>query len=168
MNNTLRDEMIILMSNYEQEIPGDEQVKIIANCSKFVNNQKYMDEIKKALDIFFPSGDFNFWVELPKIINVVIDVNKNIDSLAKDIKVEHMKFIIYAIIYSYLDVNQSAILNKQDFEKSEDFKGNLRIGFLNILSILLIKSKNICVKKQSLFCVLLNCIFGDDGKTIHV
>ena len=159
MNNDLRDELITLMSNYEPQVCGDCQVKIIANCAKFINNVSYMTEIKKLLDLFFiDTTTFNFFVELPKITQVIIDYYKNnIITLSKDIDPDHMKFIIYGVLYSYLDNFQSTTLNTIN-------GGDFRIAFINVLSILFVKSKSIKINKLSLFGALFNCICGDDGK----
>lgn len=158
MNNNLRNEMIVLLSNHEPQVLDDDQVKILANCSKFVNSTLYMDGIKKALDVFFfDDPAVNLWVELPKIINVIIDFNKNVDAMTKDIKVDYMKFIIYAVIYSYLDSSKPELLDDNN-------RGNLRIGFLNILNILFTDAKKILVKKQTIWSALMQCVCGDNGK----
>lgn len=156
MDSNLRNEILLVMQNYTPAICPDCQVKILAQCTKFVNNTEYMNKIKSIVDTLFTSKEnYNFWIEIPKIISVIIDINKTIISV-KDIEVDYMKFVIYAIIYSYFDAYQRDILDKQD-------EGDLRICFINILNILLIKPKKIAMKSQSLFSILFNCICGDDG-----
>ncbi len=154
--NDLRNEIIILLTNYESIINEDDQIRILAICSKFVNNQQYMDKIKDMLDAFFVDGrEFNFWVELPKMISIIIEFNKTINS-SKDIPIDFMKFVIYAVIYDYMDNFQSITLNKID-------QGDLRICFYNVLAVLLTKPKKITVKKQTLLSVIFNLCCGDDG-----
>ena len=66
-----------------------------------------------------------------------------------------MKFVIYGVIYNYLDTEKNELLNTVDH-------GTLRCSFLNILPLLLIKPTKLNVKKQTLISALLNCICGDD------
>jgi hypothetical protein len=156
MNLDLQKELLVIIQNYQPEICDDCQVRILAKCSKFVNNPVYMDKVKNILDPFFSNDrDFNFWVELPKIISSVIELNKTVVA-GSEIEVDYMKFVLYAIIYHYFDTFQKEILNKQN-------EGDIRIIFMNILSILLTKPKKIRIKKQSLFSIIFNCIFGDSG-----
>lgn len=156
MDNTLRNEMISLLTNYEPIIDPDDQIRILAISSQFVNNSQYMDKVKEILDVFFVEDrEFNFWVELPKIISLLIDFNKTIAS-SKEIEIDKMKFVFYAVIYSYMDNFQSITLNKMN-------PGDFRICFLNVISILLTKPKNIKVNKQSLFSIIFNLLCGDDG-----
>lgn len=155
-NNNLRNEIIMILENYDTEICPDCQIKILAICAKFVNSTEYMDKVKQLFDVFFINREnVNFWIELPKMISVLIDFNNTIQA-NKEIPIDHVKFAIYAIIYAYLDNYQSILLNSLD-------QGGLRISFFNILAILLTKPKKIAVKKQSIINALLNCMCGDDG-----
>lgn len=160
MNSDLQKEILLVLENYEPAICGPCQVKILAKCTQFVNNEQYMKQIKVILDpIFANNREFNFWVEIPKIISAIIEFNKTIVS-TNEISINKMKFVIYSIIYSYFDNHQSILLNKQD-------PGDLRIIFMNVLHILLTKPKKIKVKKQSLFSIIFNCIFGNN-KSIKI
>lgn len=153
MNNSVRGEMIVVLNS--EEIDPEPQIIILARAAKFLNNEVYTKEIKEKLDPFFVTENINFWIELPKIISVIIEHNKKV--VGKDeINVDDMRYVLYVIVYSYLDENQSILLNKLD-------QGDLRIGLLNILYVLLIKPKLIKVAKQSLFQILFNCVCGDDG-----
>ena len=152
MNNDVRGEMIVVLGN--EAIEPDEQVVILATAAKFLNNVQYIQEIKDKIDVFFYE-DANFWVELPKIISVIVDIIKHVLNNSEIPKI-HMKYILYTVIYHYLNEYQSIVLNKIN-------QGDLRIGLLNLLSILLLKPKNIKVMKQSLFNILINCICGDEN-----
>lgn len=155
MNNDIRDEMIIVLNS--ENVCGDCQIKCMSICSKFINNQKYMAKAKELLDLFFENKkEVNFWVELPKIISVIIDLNKQLATNG-NIEIDHMKYAIYSIIYSYLDTFQPQLLNSQD-------QGDLRICFINILGVLLTKPKKIRIIKETLWEILSDCVCGDSDK----
>jgi len=151
MNNDVRGEMIVVLNS--EEIDPDQQIIILGTASKFLNNVKYVQQIKDKLDIFFVEG-FNFWVELPKIISVIIEFNKNVFN-NNDISKKHMKYVLYVVLYNYLNESQPNVLNNLD-------QGDFRIGLLNILLILMFKPTNVKVLKQSFGKMLLNCICDDD------
>ena len=154
-DNNLRNEMLVILNS--EKVCGDCQIKIMSQLTKFVDNLDYMVKIKEMLDLFFAGKtEINFWVELPKIISVIIDFNKKIWNKDDEICVDNMKFILYGVIYNYLDMYQPQMLNLQD-------QGDLRICFLNILGVLLTKPKKIKVLKESLWHILTNCVCGDDG-----
>lgn len=159
MDNNLRNEMLIVMNN--ENVCGDCQVKILSICSKFVNNGEYMHKIIDAFELLLNKEELNFWVILPQLINIIIDINKNVmvgEFLKDGFDIDYMKFVLYAILYSYLDNNKSILLNKLD-------QGDLRIGFIHIIGNLLIKPKKLKINKQTLLQKLLSCIC-DDTDTI--
>jgi hypothetical protein len=153
MDNNVKGEMIIVLCS--ENVCEDCQVRTLSLTNKFIGNPQYAKSVKDLLDLFFiDSPDINLWIQLPKIISVIIDLNKSVKNNG-EIDIDYMKFIIYAIIYSYLDKEQPIALNKLN-------QGDIRIGLLNILSILITKPKKIKVLKQTLINILTNCICGDD------
>jgi hypothetical protein len=158
MDNNVKGEMSIILCS--ENVCEDCQVRTLSISNKFIGNPVYMASVKNILDAFFiDAPNVNLWIEIPKIISVIIDLNKTVKNNG-EIDVDYMKFVLYAIIYSYLDKEQPITLNKLN-------QGDIRIGLLNVLSILIIKPKKIKVLKQTLINILTNCICGDDG-LIHL
>lgn len=161
MNNDLRNEMLVVLNT--ENVCDDCQIRILHCCSKFINNHEYMEKVKKLLNLFFfvvkkEDEEINFWVELPKMITILIDLNKRVVT-DKDMEIDYMKFVLYAIIYSYLDTEQSETLNRQS-------PGDLRICFINILGVLLTKPKRIKITKETIWHMLSSCICSDDNEIL--
>lgn len=153
MNNTIKGEMLVVLNN--EQVCDECQIRVLAHASKFLNNQKYMQEFNNRMNDFFKLiSDDDFFIMLPKVISLIIDLNKEVLG-SDEICVDYMKFIIYVLVYNYLDSNQPNLLNKLK-------PGEFRICFINLLDILLTKPKNITLKKQSLFQMLKSCLCGDD------
>lgn len=159
MDNNLRNEMLIVMNN--ESVCGDCQVKILSICTKFVNHQQYMSKIGEAFELLLNNerGIDNFWVIFPQLINIIIQINKDVlvgDILQDGFDIDYMKFVLYAVVYSYLDNHKSILLNSLS-------QGDLRIGFINIIGNLLIKPKKLKINRQSLLQKLISCICDDDN-----
>lgn len=154
MNDNLRSEMSIVMGN--ENVCDDCQVRVNALLSKFLNNISYMNEVKISLDVLINGRDIDFLSEFPKLIFTIIELNKRIVCTYKNIDKEYMKFVIYGVFYNYLDVSQNKLLNSVD-------QGNLRVSFINSLTLLFTKPKYLNIRKQSLISMLLNCICGNDN-----
>lgn len=157
MDNNLRDEMIIVMNN--ENVCGDCQVRVLSVCTKFVNNVKYMEKVGGAFELLLSGGTENFWVILPQLINIIIQINKDVlvsGVLQEGFDVDYMKFALYAVVYSFLDHHKSILLNKLD-------QGDLRIGFINIIENVLIKPKRLRVDRQGLIGKLMSCICDDEN-----
>lgn len=156
MNNTIRNEMIVVLGN--EKVCADCQIRVLSNISKFLDNVDYSNKIKESLDLIVSRDEenMNFWVELPKMISIIININKANVVGSTAIEVDYMKYVLYAVIYNYLETYHADILNKQN-------PGDLRICFLNILDILLTKPKNIQLNRETLFQMLSSCVCGPDG-----
>ena len=154
MNNDIRNEMIVLLN--ADKVCGDCQIKILAVCAKFLSNDSYMDKIKPILDGFFPDNeDVNLWIELPKITAIIVETNKQVVN-NEPVDIDTMKFVVYAVIYHYLDNYQSIFLNKQP-------AGFLRVCWTNLVEILTMKPKHVNLKKLTLWKMFIGCICGDDS-----
>jgi hypothetical protein len=153
MNNDLRQEMLVILTN--EKICVDCQLKINASLGYFLNNQKYTSELHKLLNNLISNRTIDFFSEFPKIISLIIEFNKSIVCTYENIDKDYMKFIIYGIVYNYLDTEQNTLLNTLD-------PGLLRIVFVNTLQLLLLKPKKLNVHKQTIFSMLANCICGND------
>lgn len=154
MNNTIKGEMLVVLNN--EQVCDDCQIRILAQSSKFLNNTKYMDALNNRMNDFFKlANDDNFFIILPKVISLIVDLNKTTLG-SNEVCVDYMKFIIYILVYNYLDSFQASLLNKLK-------PGEFRICFINLLDILLTKPKNIKIKKESIFHMLISCICGDDA-----
>lgn len=163
MNNDIRSEMLVVLNS--ENVCDDCQIRILAYINKFINNVKYLERSKEKLDLFFESKEpddtsssVNLWIEIPKMISVLIDLHKNV-TFTSNMQQDYMKFVIYGIIYNYLDSHQAQILNKLA-------PGDFRIYFLNLLEVLLTKPKKIEAVKQSLWDALKGCICGDDDPVV--
>lgn len=160
MNNDIRSEMIVVLNS--ENVCDECQIRILSYTNKFINNEKYLVKSKEKLDLFFnkePLVEFNIWIELPKMICVLIDLHSSV-IFTKDIGQDYMKFVLYGIIYNYLDSEHALILNKLE-------PGTFRICFLNLLEVLLTKPQKIEALKQSLWNALTDCLC-DAGDNIVV
>jgi len=153
MNNDLIAEMTALLTN--ENILGDEQVKINALIGNFLNDGVYMYELTSKLDALINGRELDFLAEFPKMIMLIVELNKKVLFLSNKIDKDLAKYVIYGLIYNYLDKNHSKLLNQLN-------PGSLRIAFTNICEVLMVKPKKVNVKTQSFSRMLLNCICSDD------
>ena len=153
MNNSLRGEMMVVMSN--EQVCDECQVRILALASRFLNNPMYVNALKDRLDLFFSGPiECNLWIELPKMVSSILDLNKTLIS-AIDIDVPYMKFCIYVLLYNYLHEYQPIVLDRLDV-------GEFRICLLNLLDVLMIKPSSAKIVKQTLWSALMHCICADE------
>ena len=154
MNNDIRNEMIVVLGN--SNVCRNCQIAICADISRFLENETYVAAIKDKLDLFFtPDKEINLLVDLPRMVLDVITLNETIES-STTIEIEDMKYVIYGIIYNYLDQHQPIILNRQH-------PGDLRVIFLNILDTLLIKPKKLKITKLSIWKILTKLCCDDNN-----
>lgn len=153
MNTDLTAEMTVLMTN--ENVCAENQIKINALLGNFLNNDIYMHELTHKLNELLNNREIDFFAEFPKIIMLIVELNKKVLFLSNEIEKELSKYVIYGLIYNYLDNYQSKLLNQLN-------QGSLRIAFSNICEVLMVKPKKVNIKKQSLTRMLLNCICNDD------
>lgn len=155
MDANLRNELLLVLANENIE---EDFMRVIRNCTKFVNNSDYMDRVlKKFSELFSPdSSDVNFWVVLPKLFHTVIEINKDVDNIS-EIPEKDMKYVIYSVIFSYLDKHKDA---------SWVHEGDLRVAFVNLSELILLKPKHIKVMAQKCFSSCLSCC--EDDTKIHL
>ena len=156
MNDEIQNEMILMMGIYN--IDGTEQVKILAIISKILANEEYTDKIKEQLNSLI-NDDFNIINEFSRLISLIIQINRAIDTW-KDITEERVKFIIYAIIFNYLFKNQPQILNNIP-------RGDIRLVYSNCIDLVMIIPQTLKIGKEGCCNFLgrkiswLSCIRGD-------
>jgi hypothetical protein len=161
--------MIVVLNS--ENVCDDCQIRILACTNKFINNVKYLEKSKEKLDMFFtrsepveddgkpaPDTDVNLWVEIPQMIKILIDLHKSV-TFVHDIDQDYMKFVLYGIIYNYLDTHHADILGKLE-------PGHFRIYFLNLLEVLLTKPKKIEAVKQSVLSSIFGLCCDDDDKVV--
>ena len=146
MNSDIRDEMILLLNIYEVE--ANEQIKILAICTKFLDSKKYVDEMKNVLDNVFNGENFNINTEFSRILLAMINLNRKV-TFIKEVKEKRIKYLIYCVLFSYLIKNQSQIINTLSL-------GELRLLFCNAIDLILLVPETIKIGKEG----LCSCLFG--------
>ncbi len=150
MNEEIHQEMVLLMNIYE--VSANEQIKILALCSKILDSKKYVDKIKETLDNVFNGESFNFINEFSRLLLGIINVNKQVE-MVKEVKEDRIKFLLYSILYSYLSKNQKNLLNATPL-------GDLRLLFCNSIELILLIPQTIKISKEN--CCLFSCFNGNN------
>ena len=153
MNNDLLQEMTVVLTN--EKYDENEQIKVNAQLGRFLNCPEYMKKVTDKLNSLIDKRNIDFASEFSEIIYCVIELNKHVISVKNEISKKNMKFVVYGIIYDYLDKHQPKLLNSLD-------QGVIRIAFINAVQLLLENPKNIKVQKQSLLDMIKHCIWGDN------
>jgi len=139
MNETIQSEIMLLLNIYE--VKGNEQVKILAICSKILDSKEYMNKLKDSLNGVFTNSDFNFIIEFSRLINAIICFNGNLD-FYKNVSQERMKYIIYCILFAYMLKYQPQTLNSIP-------SGELRLLYSNSIDLVLLLPETIKINKES-------------------
>jgi len=156
MDSNLRNELLLVLTN--ENVSDNDQIRILNNCSKFVNNIKYMEKVKEKLSQVFEPHQTNFWILVPKLMSMIVEVNQSVDNI-NEIPEHHMKFCIYAVIVSYLE-------QEKPFNIVGECDGDLRVAFVNISEILLTNPMKIKVMASKCFSSCWSCCH--DSSKIHL
>lgn len=156
MNSDIQREILLLCSI--DQIKGSESIKIMSICSNFLQNEIYVEEIKKFFDSVFNSPNFDFVSELAPILLGLVNINKKVNYY-KNISLDRMKYVLFSVLYQYISKYQVELLNHIDI-------GQLRILFSNSFDLIKLQPHFVNIAKKG--CSCLNNLFGWESGNIVI
>jgi hypothetical protein len=142
-------------------VKGDECIKVLAICAKVLNNSDYIVQVAKLIDGIFSQPSFDFMAEFGLVIGQLIELNKRV-TFYKEVSVERMKYVLYAVFYHYAFKKRLNWLNEQNI-------GQIRLLYCNVYDLLMIRSESLKIAKSGcLSCVCAAVQFWKDKDTQQI
>lgn len=153
MNDSIWEELSFILNKFGKEEPN-EHIKIKHACTRMLDNNDYMNTIKLSLDSIFKIQNFDN-SDFSRLLLAIIEVNKKV-SYYKELSENRMKYVIYAVLYSYLINNQHDFVNLEGITK-------IRISYFNSIELALLVPQTMKIAKETcLSCIgriaNINCI----------